>query len=204
MGFEGAFIPYGAYWSTPFCRWQGSFGHLHALKFGADIATQALSHHQIPRDALDGIFLGTTVPQQSSFYGAPWGAGLIGVPGITGPTISPACATSGRVIANAAMEVELGTHPAILALLCDNFGRAFERAVPIAKLRRGGSIGSRTSQVLMFMRYISLNTNGYEIRSRSAERRRVPTFALPLRAPNSTIYVIRIFVVRRSGVPPPP
>ncbi|MCH8963471.1 MAG: thiolase family protein, partial [Planctomycetes bacterium] len=114
-----AFIPYGAYWSTPFCRWQGSFGHLHALKFGAEIAAQALSDIQISHDVLDGLFLGTTVPQQSSFYGAPWVAGLIGAPGITGPTISQACATSGRVIASAAMEIELGTHSAILALLCD-------------------------------------------------------------------------------------
>jgi hypothetical protein len=30
------------------------------------------------------------VPQQSSFYGAPWLAGLLGGPGITGPTISQA------------------------------------------------------------------------------------------------------------------
>ncbi len=119
MRFERAFIPYGAYWSTPFCRWQGSFGHLHALKFGAEIAANALSDRQISHDVLDGLFLGTTVPQQSSFYGAPWVAGLIGAPGITGPTIGQACATSGRVIANAAMEIELGTHSAILALLCD-------------------------------------------------------------------------------------
>ena len=24
-----AYIPYGAYWSTPFARWQGAFAHLH-------------------------------------------------------------------------------------------------------------------------------------------------------------------------------
>jgi acetyl-CoA acetyltransferase len=60
-----------------------------------------------------------TVPQQFSFYGAPWAAALIGAPSITGPTISQACATSGKVIAAAAMEIEQGTHTAILALLCD-------------------------------------------------------------------------------------
>ena len=32
------YIPYGAYWSTPFARWQGYFAHLHALKFGASTA----------------------------------------------------------------------------------------------------------------------------------------------------------------------
>ena len=119
MQFSKACIPYGGYWSTPFCRWQGSFGHLHALKFGAEVAVGALAERKISAEVLDGLFLGLTVPQQFSFYGAPWAAGLIGAPGITGPTFSQACATSGKVIASAAMEVELGTHSAILALLCD-------------------------------------------------------------------------------------
>ena len=119
MQFKNAYIPHGGYWSTPFCRWQGSFGHLHALKFGAEVAVKALSQRQIAAEVFDGLFLGWTVPQQFGFYGGPWVAGLIGAPGITGPMISQACATSGKVIASAAMEVELGTHSAVLALLCD-------------------------------------------------------------------------------------
>ncbi len=119
MQFKNAYIPYGGYWSTPFCRWQGSFGHLHAIRFAADVAVRALADRQISAEVFDGLFLGLTVPQQHSFYGAPWAAGLIGAPGITGPILSQACATSGKVITTAAMEVELGTHSAILALLCD-------------------------------------------------------------------------------------
>lgn len=119
MRFEKVYIPYGAYWCSPFCRWQGSFGHLHSLKFAAEVAARALAERRIAAETLDGLFLGMTVPQQSSFYGAPWAAGLIGNPNITGPTISQACATSGRVITTAAAEVELGKHSAILALLCD-------------------------------------------------------------------------------------
>lgn len=119
MQLSKAYIPYGGYWSTPFCRWQGSFSHLHSLKFGADVAAKALAERNIAPDVLDGLFLGLTVPQQSSFYGAPWVAGLIGAIGATGPTISQACATSARAITSAAMEIELGTHTAILALLCD-------------------------------------------------------------------------------------
>ncbi len=119
MAWEKAYIPYGGYWSTPFCRWQGSLGHLHSLEFGAQVATTALAHRKITPDVFDGLFLGTTVPQKSGFYGAPWIAGVIGAPGITGPTISQACATSGKVIAGAALEIEQGTHSAVLALLCD-------------------------------------------------------------------------------------
>ena len=119
MQLEKAYIPYGGYWSTPFCRWQGSFGHLHSLKFGAEVAVKALAERQIAVEVFDGLIVGLTVPQRFSFYGGPWVAGLIGAPGITGPIISEACATSGKVITNAAMEIELGTHSAILALLCD-------------------------------------------------------------------------------------
>lgn len=119
MLFEKAFIPYGAYWSTPFCRWQGSFSHQHALKFSAEIATRALAEREIDVKELDALFLGTTIPQQSSFYGAPWIAGLIGAPTLAGPTFSQACATSGRVVASAAMEVECGAQSAILTILCD-------------------------------------------------------------------------------------
>ena len=98
MQFEKAYIPYGGYWSTPFCRWQGSFAHLHSVKFATDVAAKALAARNISADWLDGLFLGMTVPQQFSFYGGPWAAGLIGAPGITGPTIGQACATSARVI----------------------------------------------------------------------------------------------------------
>jgi len=31
MSFENAFIPYGAYWSSPFARWQGSLAEEHSL-----------------------------------------------------------------------------------------------------------------------------------------------------------------------------
>lgn len=119
MRFKQVFIPYGCYWTTPFCRWQGSFGHLHSLKFAAETASRALSEKGISANVFDGLFLGTTVPQKSAFYGAPWVAGLIGAPGITGPTIGQACATSARVLASAATEIEQGTHGTILALLCD-------------------------------------------------------------------------------------
>lgn len=30
-----AFFPYGAYWSTPFAKWQGSIAHLNPLKLVA-------------------------------------------------------------------------------------------------------------------------------------------------------------------------
>ena len=119
MRFENVFIPYSGYWSTPFCRWQGSFAHLHALTFAADVARRALEERQIDPQVFDALHLGMTVPQQHCFYGAPWVAGLIGATGITGPTISQACATSARVLASAASQVEAGGSQTILTITCD-------------------------------------------------------------------------------------
>ncbi len=98
---------------------RGSFAHLHALTFATDVAKSALAEREITPDQFDGLHLGTTVPQQHSFYGAPWVAGLIGAPGITGPTIGQACATSARVLAGATMTVEMDPSQTILTLTAD-------------------------------------------------------------------------------------
>ena len=54
MRFAKSFVPYGAYWSTPFCKWQGSLAHLNATALGAESAKRALQelleiHEYLPR-----------------------------------------------------------------------------------------------------------------------------------------------------------
>jgi hypothetical protein len=72
-------IPYGAYWSTPFARWQGSFANLHSIEFAAHVARRELAQAQDrPVAAFDYGALGFSVPQKHSFYGLPWLMGLIG------------------------------------------------------------------------------------------------------------------------------
>jgi acetyl-CoA acetyltransferase len=99
------YIPYGAYWSTPFARWQGSFAHLHALKFDASTAKAELARRNIPPQAFDYAVLGTTIPQHGSFYGVPWVMGMIGNDRIGGPNISQACATGVRTLLAAKQEI---------------------------------------------------------------------------------------------------
>jgi acetyl-CoA acetyltransferase len=106
LGFQNVFIPYGGYWCTPFAKWQGSFATLHPLTFAADIARRALAERQIDAASFQALYLGLTVPARGAFYGAPWVAALIGATGITGPTLSQACATSARLLGSAAFEVE--------------------------------------------------------------------------------------------------
>ena len=75
---RAAEIPYGAYWSTPFARWQGSLSHLHSLEFAAHVAKGELARREISLAEIDHGILGMTVPQQQSFYGLPWVTGMIG------------------------------------------------------------------------------------------------------------------------------
>lgn len=119
MSYEKVFVPYGAYWSTPFARWQGSLSQRHSLELAAETGSAALASREINPSDFDGLLLGITVPQNASFYGAPWVAGMIGAPTITGPTISQACATSVSMLSIAAHEVECDQHESLLNIAAD-------------------------------------------------------------------------------------
>jgi acetyl-CoA acetyltransferase len=119
MPLTKAYIPYGAYWSSPFCRWQGGLSRHNAIELTAQVATRALAARGVNPEELEALVLGYTVPQQHSFYGAPWLAGMIGAPGISGPMVAQACATSARVLATAALDVEVGLRGCVLGVACD-------------------------------------------------------------------------------------
>ncbi|MFM8547803.1 MAG: thiolase family protein [Betaproteobacteria bacterium] len=112
-------IPYGAYWSTPFARWQGSLAHLHSVRFAAHVARQALERRGIPPEVFDFGVLGTSVPQRASFYGLPWLAGMMGAPTLAGPTVSQACATGARALRAAAAELAEGAATTALVVTTD-------------------------------------------------------------------------------------
>ncbi len=112
-------IPYGAYWSTPFARWQGALAHLHSLEFAAFVAKRELARRGIDPSAFDHGVLGTSVPQQHAFYGVPWLMGLVGAPAVGGPTVMQACATGVRSLLAAAQEVQSGLAHASLVVTCD-------------------------------------------------------------------------------------
>jgi acetyl-CoA acetyltransferase len=112
-------IPYGAYWSTPFARWQGSFANLHSIEFAAHVAKNELAKRNIDPKIFDYGALGFSVPQKHSFYGLPWLTGLIGAGQAGGPTLMQACATGVRTLLAAAQEIEVGMASVALAINCD-------------------------------------------------------------------------------------
>ncbi len=116
---QSTFVPYGAYWSTPFARWQQEFSHLHSLKFAAHVARQELAKRSIDPQCFDYAVLGMTRPERNSFYGTPWLMGLLGAPGVGGPTVSQACASSVRAMLAVSQEIRLGMAECGLAIACD-------------------------------------------------------------------------------------
>ena len=114
-----AYIPYGAYWSTPFARWQGALAHLHSLAFAAHVARHELARRNVPTEDIDYGVLGLTVPQKQSFWGMPWVAAMMGADHVPGPTINQACASGARCLQAASQEVDGGGASVALVLTAD-------------------------------------------------------------------------------------
>ncbi|MBI1948440.1 MAG: thiolase family protein [Deltaproteobacteria bacterium] len=119
MKLDNAYIPYGAYWSTPFSKWQGMLAEEHSLALAASCGRRFLDYKKLAPSSFDGFALGVTVPQRQGFYGAPWVAAMMGAAHLDGPTVSQACATSVATLAHAARSVELGERRTFLAVTCD-------------------------------------------------------------------------------------
>lgn len=117
--FENVAIPYGAYWSTPFVKWQGSLAHLNSIRYAADTAKRELAARTIDPMTFEHAVLGITIPQEKAFYGAPWMMSMLGNTEVGGTTVSQACATGARAIATSASEIEIGGASASLAVTCD-------------------------------------------------------------------------------------
>lgn len=110
-----AYIPYGAYWSTPFARWQGTLAHLNSVEFAAHVGRAELARLGLAADSFDFAAFGQTVIQKASFFGGPWFTGMIGAEGLAAPMVSQACATGARLIATAVGEIAQGTRQALIA-----------------------------------------------------------------------------------------
>ncbi len=119
MAFSKSYIPYGGYWSSPYAKWQGSFADLHSMKLAAATAQKFFEARKITPDRFDNMYLGMTVPQQHSFYGGPWMAGMFGNGAITGPLVNQACITGVVCVKMASQDVEGGLCKSSLIVAAD-------------------------------------------------------------------------------------
>jgi acetyl-CoA acetyltransferase family protein len=107
-------IPLGAAWSSPFAKWQGTLAETSSLDLAAAVTERALADRELSPTEIDGLVLGWTVPQPDIFYGAPSLAARLGLPGVTGPMVSQACATSVAALHAAAGAIEGGAGPQLV------------------------------------------------------------------------------------------
>jgi len=114
-----AFIPYKAYYSTPFCRWQGSLANENSIVLGANTAARWLKEKGWDPKMIDYLILGITIGQHHVFYGSPWAAAMMGADHIPGVMISQACTTGTTCIYNAAVGVEMGMYELPFVLTTD-------------------------------------------------------------------------------------
>jgi acetyl-CoA acetyltransferase len=117
-----AYIPYGGYYSTPFCRWQGSMQYDNAITLAATTARRwFLEKRKIDPTVIDYLYFGTTVAQHHWFYAHNWSGSMLTddkkfVPGLF---IHQACSTSTTILNLAAKDIELGTYEVGYGLMAD-------------------------------------------------------------------------------------
>lgn len=121
--FKNAYIPYGGYYSTPFCKWQGSLQNENSIKLAADTSKRFFEAKGLDAQMIEFLYLGHTIIQPGSFFGAAWAANEMGL-SIPGMAVSHACATSTNTIYTAAMAVETGNLSTAYCMMFDKISNA--------------------------------------------------------------------------------
>ncbi len=116
---EKAFIPYKGYYSTPFCRWQGSLANENSIVLAADTSKRWLDQKGWDPGIFEYLILGITISQHHQFYASTWAAALMGAGDIPGVIVSQACTTSATCLFNAAVGVETGLYKNCYTLMTD-------------------------------------------------------------------------------------
>jgi acetyl-CoA acetyltransferase family protein len=138
--FDDAFIPGGLLWSSPFVRWQGSVADVSSLDLAVQVTRDALDARGFDTAEVSQLVYGTTIPQAGSFYAAPLVAARMGVPGVGGPTIAQACATSVACVVQAAAASQLGAGETQLVVAADRVSNG-----PLLVYPRTGGMGGSPS-----------------------------------------------------------
>ena len=134
-----AFIPYRGYYSTPFCRWQGSLANDNSIVLGAVTSRRWLAARGWDPKMFDYLILGITVSQHHQFYASTWAASLMGAGQAPGVTVSQACTTSATCLYQAALGVENGLYRNCYCLMTDRASNGPHTVWPNA-LTPGGEV----------------------------------------------------------------
>jgi acetyl-CoA acetyltransferase len=119
--FTKAYIPYKGYYTTPFCRWQGSMQYDNCITLGANTARRWFLERKIDPTIIDYLYFGTTVAQHHWFYAHQWSGAMLTddkryLPGLF---IHQACSTSTTIVNLCAQNIELGIYEVGFGLMSD-------------------------------------------------------------------------------------
>jgi acetyl-CoA acetyltransferase len=116
-----AFIPYKGYYSSPFCRWQGSMATENSISLSAKTARNWFLHRKLDPTVLDYMYFGITIAQYHLFYSHTWAAAMLvdNAKPLPALMVHQACTTSTTCIHLAALNIEAGTYQCGYALMAD-------------------------------------------------------------------------------------
>jgi acetyl-CoA acetyltransferase family protein len=116
-----AFIPYNGYYSSPFCRWQGSMANENAIVLGARTARNWMLKKGYDPTVLDYLYYGITIAQHWMFYSHVWAAAMLvdNAKPLPALMINQACTTSTTCMHLAAVNIEAGTYETGFCLMSD-------------------------------------------------------------------------------------
>ena len=115
------YIPYKGYYSTPFCRWQGSMANENSIELGAKTARRWLLASNYDPTMFDYLYLGITIHQLHLFYSHTWAAAMMvdGQKDLPALMVNQACTTSTTCLYLAATNIEIGAYDTAFALMVD-------------------------------------------------------------------------------------
>jgi acetyl-CoA acetyltransferase len=116
-----AYIPYNGYYSSPFCRWQGSMANENAIVLAARTARSWMLKKGYDPMMLDYMYYGITIAQHRMFYSHTWAAAMLvdNVKPLPALMVNQACTTSTTCIHLAAVNIEAGTYETGFCLMSD-------------------------------------------------------------------------------------
>jgi acetyl-CoA acetyltransferase family protein len=120
--FKNVYIPYNGYYSSPFCRWQGSLQYENAIELGGKTARNwFLQKKKMDPTMIDYVYFGMTIAQHHLFYGHTWSTAILlddqkYVPAVF---IHQACSTSTTILQLAALAIDHGSLNVAFGLMTD-------------------------------------------------------------------------------------
>lgn len=119
MMFSSVYIPYGAYYSSPYSRYGKTFKNENAIELSSKTTKKWMKSKSFDPSIVDFVIYGNSVHQHHGFWAGPWSAALIGADHTTGTITSQACTTGATTIYQAAANVELGLCKTTYTLVAD-------------------------------------------------------------------------------------